>query len=167
MRIGDCIDGATTTPAPAAAICTTMIALFLLAIPTSSQPLPSSTAKPTTPYTVWMTHLCGYPDDCPPAKIREPLARAHQMLAQYAPEYRINFHNDTAAYHYLTSTWGPAVAEKWVRIGNRAHKADLWRYCVLYKEGGVYMDMDTTLVRPLTEIFPDRTRCTRGKPLKC
>jgi len=34
-----------------------------------------------------------------------------------------------------------------------AHKADLWRYCILYKNGGIYLDIKTILVKPLKSIF--------------
>ena len=33
-----------------------------------------------------------------------------------------------------------------------AHKADLFRYAVLYVHGGVYMDIKIKLVRPLEEV---------------
>ena len=41
-----------------------------------------------------------------------------------------------------------------------AHRADLWRYCVLYREGGLYMDIKTVLLRPLSEIIPRERNAT-------
>lgn len=38
-----------------------------------------------------------------------------------------------------------------------AHRADLWRYCVLYVHGGVYLDIKTVLRAPLDALFPSRT----------
>jgi mannosyltransferase OCH1-like enzyme len=32
-------------------------------------------------------------------------------------------------------------------------KADFWRYLVLYKYGGVYLDMDSSILRPLSELI--------------
>ena len=33
-------------------------------------------------------------------------------------------------------------------------QADLLRYAVLYIYGGIYLDVDTILIRPLDEVFP-------------
>lgn len=34
-----------------------------------------------------------------------------------------------------------------------AHKADLFRYCYLYLKGGIWIDIKTVLIRPVSEIF--------------
>ena len=36
-----------------------------------------------------------------------------------------------------------------------AAKADLWRYCVLYVHGGIYIDLDSNIARPLSEWVRD------------
>ena len=33
-------------------------------------------------------------------------------------------------------------------------KADIWRYCVIYKNGGLYTDLDTTCVIPIERWLP-------------
>ena len=36
-----------------------------------------------------------------------------------------------------------------------ASKVDVWRYCILYREGGVYCDIDSALAIPLRELLKD------------
>ena len=48
---------------------------------------------------------------------------------------------DTATYNAYTS----------LKLG--AAKADLWRYCILYKNGGIYLDMDANIVKPLDDLI--------------
>jgi len=47
------------------------------------------------------------------------------------------------------------VLEVFEQLRVPAAKADVWRYCVLYKEGGVYCDIDSALSIPLHDILKD------------
>jgi mannosyltransferase OCH1-like enzyme len=50
---------------------------------------------------------------------------------------------DDAACAALIDRFGARVASAYARIGPGAFRADLWRYCELYTNGGVYVDVDT------------------------
>ena len=50
---------------------------------------------------------------------------------------------DDAACAALIDRFGARVASAYARIGPGAFRADLWRYCELYANGGVYVDVDT------------------------
>lgn len=54
---------------------------------------------------------------------------------------------------YLKNNAPEGVYEAYIRLTNGAAQADLWRLVVLYNEGGVYMDIDATLVRSLDRIL--------------
>ena len=54
---------------------------------------------------------------------------------------------------YLKEHASPEIYDAYSRLTNGAAQADLWRLFVLYKEGGVYMDIDATLVWPLDKII--------------
>lgn len=41
------------------------------------------------------------------------------------------------------------------RLNIGAAKADLWRYMVLYKYGGVYLDIDSIIKKPLDDLIKD------------
>uniref|UniRef100_UPI003D14FDF0 glycosyltransferase family 32 protein n=1 Tax=Vibrio sp. TaxID=678 RepID=UPI003D14FDF0 len=49
------------------------------------------------------------------------------------------------------------VYDAYMRLTNGAAQADLWRLMVLYTYGGVYMDIDATLVWPLNDILKQDT----------
>ncbi|MFU8780152.1 MAG: glycosyltransferase family 32 protein, partial [Kiritimatiellia bacterium] len=54
---------------------------------------------------------------------------------------------------YLRTNAPPEVYEAYLRLTDGAAQADLWRVTVLYLEGGIYMDIDATLVLPLRIIL--------------
>lgn len=47
------------------------------------------------------------------------------------------------------------VVECYHKLNMMVAKVDFWRYLVLYKYGGVYMDMDSAMIRPLDELIRD------------
>lgn len=49
------------------------------------------------------------------------------------------------------------LLDAYLRLEDGAAQADLWRLFVLWREGGVYMDFDASLVRPLGEILDGRS----------
>ena len=67
-------------------------------------------------------------------------------------EYR--FYSDEAASEYLSLHFPPEVREAYDCILPGAFKADLFRYCALLVEGGVYADMDVLLETNLDAAIP-------------
>ena len=61
------------------------------------------------------------------------------------------FYDDAAAAAFLQEHFPPAVLEAYDAIQPGAFKADLFRYCVLLIQGGVYADMDVLLETNLEE----------------
>lgn len=57
---------------------------------------------------------------------------------------------------YLRSHAPKRVVDAYLRLEDGAAQADLWRLFVLWHVGGVYMDFDASLVRPLGEILAGR-----------
>ncbi len=50
------------------------------------------------------------------------------------------------------------ILRAYLRLDDGAAQADLWRLFVLWREGGVYMDFDASLVQPLERILAGRTQ---------
>ena len=57
---------------------------------------------------------------------------------------------------YMAKFAPPRVAAAYARLTDGAAQADLWRLVTLYREGGVYLDIDASLVRPLSAIVAGR-----------
>ena len=79
------------------------------------------------------------------------------QFRRFAPDHAVRFYDDRECLAYLESHF-PDLVAKYVELEMGAHKSELFRYAVLYREGGVYLDIKTVLVRPLHEAFPDQTR---------
>jgi hypothetical protein len=81
----------------------------------------------------------------------------YNLMAQHFmqnPEYEWIVSNDTQSREFMNSD---EVKESWSRAYNMsrngAERADIWRYAVMYKYGGVYMDADMTAQKPLRKII--------------
>lgn len=57
---------------------------------------------------------------------------------------------------YILEHASQRVVEAYKKLNDGAAQADLWRLVTLYEEGGIYMDIDATLLRPLAEIIKDK-----------
>jgi hypothetical protein len=66
---------------------------------------------------------------------------------------------------YLTDKW-PHVLPAFYSYSIIQHKIDLWRYCILYDTGGIYMDADCILMENIECLLKSDMFCvtnTRGK----
>ncbi len=72
------------------------------------------------------------------------------------PDYSFVFFDENQMNDYMSSLYeGHPILEVFRQIQVPAAKADVWRYCVLYREGGVYCDIDSALSIPLRELLRD------------
>ena len=68
--------------------------------------------------------------------------KVYDNLKQYAKGYNIQIYDDEEIIQFFKDHYSDS--DRYINKFNTlqgAHKADLWRYCVLYKYGGVYMDI--------------------------
>lgn len=57
------------------------------------------------------------------------------------PEFTHHLFDDDDCRNYIKKNFDGDILNAYDKIIPSAYKADLWRYCVLYKEGGIYMDI--------------------------
>ena len=57
-------------------------------------------------------------------------------------DYRIDFSPDADCISFLKTNFNDYVADLFINIPQGMYKADLWRLCKLYINGGVYADVD-------------------------
>jgi hypothetical protein len=77
------------------------------------------------------------------------------------PEYEYRLHDDNDIINFLKTDF-PGYIDGYKSLKYGASKADLWRYLVIYKYGGIYADMDCRCITPLREwINPDATFVTQ------
>jgi len=99
----------------------------------------------------------------------------YSMLAEHFkqnPEYEWVVSGDEMSHAFMNSD---EVKKEWTeaydKARNGAEKADIWRYAVLHKYGGVYMDTDMTAVAPYRTFIDSQAQivqqCTsKGSRLK-
>ena len=71
------------------------------------------------------------------------------------PEYAYFLYDDEDIVNFFKSEFPPEYLKAYQRLTIGAAKADFFRYAILYKKGGVYLDIDSGLNRPLHKIIRD------------
>jgi mannosyltransferase OCH1-like enzyme len=79
-----------------------------------------------------------------------------QLMKWRNPQYQYEFYDDKRIDAFFLAEYGNEVYKAYKRIDIGAAKADFFRYAVLYKFGGVYLDIDGYTTRNLDELIqPD------------
>ena len=79
--------------------------------------------------------------------------KVYDNVKKFAPGWKHRIYDDANATAFLKEHFRPEVAARFNNLTNGAHKADLFRYAVLYINGGVWLDVDVELRDPLDDIF--------------
>lgn len=77
-------------------------------------------------------------------------------MRTYTGSFRRYVYDDNDIITFLLKHFGIEAVHKFHSLKEGAHKADFWRYCVLYIYGGIYMDIKTELIEDLNSTFPDK-----------
>ena len=80
-------------------------------------------------------------------------SKVYRNIKKYAADYEHIIYDDDDCIKFLTENYNKIVVNRFKSLSMGAHKADLFRYCWLYKNGGVYLDIKIILVKPLNKIF--------------
>lgn len=104
-------------------------------------------------------------------KNKEVSPEMDQALQSFKSQkgYQHFLFSDQECYNQLLVDYGQRFADAFASLVPGAFKADFWRYCVLYKYGGVYSDAKATLLRDLDEIIrpQDELILVRDLPASC
>lgn len=74
------------------------------------------------------------------------------------PDYTYEFYDDQRIESFLAAEFGQEILSLYQQLNIGAAKADFFRYAVLYKKGGVYVDIDSGIKGSLNDfIRPDDT----------
>jgi mannosyltransferase OCH1-like enzyme len=71
------------------------------------------------------------------------------------PEFDYYLYSDDESSKYIQENFEKDVIDAFNSLRPGAYKSDLWRYCILYKKGGVYIDIKYTTLKPLTSIMKE------------
>ena len=97
------------------------------------------------PRIIWQTN---FTDQC-----TLPVYLNYLFNRLISPTYSYRFHITADRHAYIAEHYGEDVLSLYERLQIGAAQADLWRVLMLYREGGVYLDIDAHVVRPLERIL--------------
>lgn len=68
-------------------------------------------------------------------------------------EYKFLLYNDEDIDQFIRTNYSGEIYECFKMLDVGAAKADFWRYCILYKTGGIYLDIDSQIVGKIDEMI--------------
>ena len=57
------------------------------------------------------------------------------------PEFTHHLYDDAMCREFIRKNYNKEILNAFDKLKPGAYKADLWRYCILYKKGGIYLDI--------------------------
>jgi hypothetical protein len=76
-----------------------------------------------------------------------------QDLKKNNPGWTINLYDDNECFNFILKNYGDKLAKTFNDISDGPIKADIFRICILEYYGGVYLDIDCKLLKPLDQII--------------
>jgi len=76
-------------------------------------------------------------------------------MLELNPGYEYKLFDNNDMINYIATNYDEKINLAFSKLNLGAAKADLWRYLVLYKEGGVYLDIDAVLYNSLDTLIND------------
>ncbi|KKI20382.1 glycosyltransferase family 32 protein [Sphingomonas sp. Ag1] len=105
----------------------------------------------------------------PTMNVPENFGRQIAALRARNPDWNYTLYDNEAVENYIAAAYGQEVLALYHKInpGYGAARADLFRYLLMYREGGIYLDIKSGADRPLNEIVSNSagfllTQWTRG-----
>ena len=81
------------------------------------------------------------------------IVNVKQGIQNLNPNYKMELFDDDDMDTWIQTNCAENVYNAYNKLHVGAAKADLWRYLILYKNGGVYLDMDSVINRSLDELI--------------
>lgn len=81
-----------------------------------------------------------------------PIVQAKlDAMKRLNPDYRFVLYTDEEMDEFVNKEFPGEIAECYNRLNIVVAKVDFWRYLILYKYGGIYLDIDSEILRPFSE----------------
>ena len=101
----------------------------------------SASGTPLIIYQTWHTRMV-------PKNMKDNI----QKLLDMNPEFDYYLYSDDDCLKFIEDNFKPEVANAFNALIPGAYKSDLWRYCILYINGGLYLDIKFYSLMPLIDI---------------
>jgi len=84
-----------------------------------------------------------------PPKMKKNIYR----LLDVNPEFDYYLYSDEKCREFIVNNYSEEVVNSFDMLKPGAYKSDLWRYCILYKNGGVYLDIKYYSLVPIIDLI--------------
>lgn len=91
--------------------------------------------------------------------IPENTQRVRDAIQALNPEYEMVLYDDNEIDQFIKDNFSSYIYNCYSQLNIGASRADFWRYCILHKNGGVYLDMDAGILKPLRELIRGDEQC--------
>jgi mannosyltransferase OCH1-like enzyme len=92
-------------------------------------------------------------------ELPDAIQQKRNEMIQVNSGYTLELHDKTDRENFIRNNFDQDVYTAFMQLNVGAAKADLWRYCILYKMGGIYIDMDSSILKPLDELIRPEDQC--------
>ena len=82
--------------------------------------------------------------------------KIYDNIKKYAKNYNHIIFDYQECQYFIGKYYGNEGIFTWNNLQNMSHKADFWRYCILYKYGGLYLDIKVELIKPIDKIIVNK-----------
>jgi mannosyltransferase OCH1-like enzyme len=80
-------------------------------------------------------------------------AKTNENIINYAPGYQHVIFDESDFLKFIKENYKKEHVDTFNRLSRRDIKENLFKYCYLYKYGGIYLDTKMELLKPIKEIF--------------
>lgn len=91
--------------------------------------------------------------------LNENCLKIKNNIQKLNPEYDIILYDDKDIDEFIKINFDEFIYNCYSQLNVGASKADFWRYCILYKNGGIYLDIDSDITSPLSQLIKEDDQC--------
>ena len=85
----------------------------------------------------------------------ESIQKSIDHMRDQNPNYSYELHDDESMLDFISKEFNENIKQAYNNLKIGAAKADLWRYLILFKRGGVYLDIDSVIYNNLDTLITD------------
>ena len=86
-------------------------------------------------------------------KLPSAAQRAANRMLSINPSFTHEVYDDSDIFYFIKENYDTDALSAYESLNAGAAKADFWRYCVLYTNGGIYLDIDSEILSNLDELI--------------
>jgi mannosyltransferase OCH1-like enzyme len=86
-----------------------------------------------------------------------------RVVKSFNPEYNHILVDEDERREFIKTNYDEKVLNAYNKLKPGAYRADLWRYCYLYKYGGIYIDIKNIFRKSFSSFITDTTTLIIGK----